>query len=470
MIDLYDVIVIGAGSAGLTASITLGEVGKKVALIERERIGGDCTWTGCIPSKALLKVARTAHAARIAPQFGIDTSAPVVDMRVVRDHLQTVIQEVYQFETPEQVSKRGVEVILGEAKFLDAHTIQVGERQLSASKIVIASGGRAAVPSIAGLESVRYHTNASLFDNDRLPVHFLVMGAGPIGLEMAQAYARLGARVTVIGEQLLGRDEPEAGAVIRQVLTREGVTFIESRVERVSGSGDDITLHLKNGQSVNGDMLLVAVGRAPNIDTLNLERAGVAYTAQGITVNAQLQTNVPHIYAVGDVTTGPKFTHYAGFQGGVAARNALIPLGRGNGHDEALPWVTFTEPEVAHVGLTEAQAREKYGGQVKTFTLPMHDGDRAVAERDTDGFVKLVYRGGSELLGATVVAGRAGEMITEYTLVIKKKISLSGLNSIIHPYPTYSDIAKKAISNLLLREFKAGRTWSVLRWLVKRLP
>lgn len=465
----YDAIVIGAGSAGLTASITMGEVGRKVALIERERIGGDCTWTGCIPSKALLSIAKTVHAARAAAKFGVKIGGSDVDMRVVRDHIRRVIDEIYQHETPEMVNRRGVDVILGDAQFIDAHTVQVGERRLSAKKIIIATGGRAAIPNIHGLTGVNFYTNATLFDNDRLPNHFLVIGAGPVGLEMAQAYVRLGARVTVIGERVLPRDEPEVAEVIHNVLTREGVKLITSRVERVSGAGDDITLHLKNGESVHGDMLLVAAGRTPNIETLNLGAAGVSFRPDGIPVNAQLQTNVPHIYAVGDVTTGPKFTHYAGFQASVAARHALVPLLRGNGLDEAhLPWVTFTEPEVAHVGLTEAAAREKYGGLVKVFTLPLSEGDRAVTEGDTDGFIKLVYRGTGELLGATVVAERAGEMIIEYTLAIKKKISLSGLNQIIHAYPTYSDIAKKAVSSLLLKELKSGTTWPILRWFVKR--
>lgn len=467
--EQYDAIVIGAGAAGLTASITMGEVGRKVALIERERIGGDCTWTGCIPSKALLKVAKVAHAARIAGQFGIHTTAPVVDMKAVRDHIHRVIEEIYQAETPEQVEKRGVKVILGDARFIDAHTVQVGERRLIAKKIIIATGGRAAIPNIPGLTDINFYTNATLFDNDRLPTHLLVMGAGPVGVEMAQAYVRLGAQVTLIGEQVLPRDEPEATEVIRGVLTREGVKIISSRVERVSGTGDDITLHLKNGQAVRGDMLLVAVGRTPNIETLNLGAAGVRFQSDGIPVNAQLQTNVSHIYAVGDVTTGAKFTHYAGYQASIAARHALVPLLRGNGLDEShLPWVTFSEPEVAHIGLTEAAAREKYGAQVKVFTLPLHEGDRAVTEGDTDGFIKLVYRGKGRLLGATVVAGRAGEMITEFTLVLKRHITLSQLNQVMHSYPTYADIAKKAVSSLLLSELKTGKTWGLLRWVVGR--
>lgn len=470
MNEQYDVIVIGGGSAGLTASVFGGEMGKKVALIEREHIGGDCTWSGCMPSKALLKIAKVAHSARTAHAFGISAAEPTVDMKAVRDHIRAVIAEVYQHETPEVIARRGVETIIGEARFLDANTIQVNDRQLSAKKFVIATGGRAAVPPIPGLRDVPFKTNADLFENDRLPRHLLIMGAGPIGVEMAQAYVRLGAQVTVMGDQVMPRDEPEAVEVIRHVLTREGVTIIESLVTEVRQSGDEITLVLKNGQAVSGDMLLVAVGRVPNVEALDLEKAGVQSTKQGIPVNDHLQTNLPHIYAVGDVTTGPKFTHYAGFQGSIAGRNMLLPIGKANGHEDILPWVTFTEPEVAHVGLTEAQAREKHGAAVKVFLFPMGEGDRAVTEGDTEGFIKLVYKGSGTLLGATVVAERAGEMITEYTLVIAKKLSARGLVGVMHPYPTYSDIAKKALSNLLVHELLNGMSGRLLKAVVKRLP
>jgi len=470
MNDQYDVIVIGGGSAGLTASVFGGEMGKKVALIERERIGGDCTWSGCMPSKALLKVAKVAHSVRTAHAFGMSATEPTVDMKAVRDHIRAIIAEVYQHETPEVIARRGVETIIGEARFLGTNTIQVNDRQLSAKKFVIATGGRAAVPPLPGLRDVPFKTNADLFENDRLPRHLLIIGAGPIGIEMAQAYVRLGAQVTVVGDQVMPRDEPEAVEVIRRVLTREGVTILESRVTEVRKAGDEITLVLKNGQEVCGDMLLVAVGRVPNIEALDLDKAGVQSTKQGIPVNDHLQTNLPHIYAVGDVTTGPKFTHYAGFQGSIAGRNMLLPVGKGKGHEEILPWVTFTEPEVAHVGMTEAQAREKHGAAVKVFLFPMGEGDRAVTEGDTDGFIKLVYKGSSELLGATVVAERAGEMITEYTLVIAKKMSARGLISVMHPYPTYSDIVKKALSNLLVHELLNGTSGRLLKAVVKRLP
>ncbi len=470
MSKIYDVIVIGGGAAGLTASAVIGGLGKNVALIERERLGGDCTWTGCVPSKALLKVAKVAHSIRTAHKYGITVNEPLVDMGVVRDHLRQVIHEVYQHETPEETAKRGIEVITGEAKFIDAQTVQVDERRIQAKKFIIATGGRAAIPPIPGLDGVPYKTNATIFDNDRLPEHLLIMGAGPIGMEMGQAHARLGAKVTIIGDQIMPRDEPEAVDVLRKTFASEGIEIIETLVTEVKQAGSNIVLKLKSGQEVQGDMLLVAVGRTPNIDTLDLEKAGVQYTRQGIAVNKQLQTNMPHIYAIGDVTTGPKFTHYAGFQGAAAGRNALLPFGKANGHEAVLPWVTFTDPEVAHVGLTETEARHKYGVEVKVFSLPMAMGDRSVAEDDMEGFIKLVYRGRGDLLGATVVADRAGEMIIEYELVIKKKISLRSLVGVMHPYPTYSDVAHKAMSKLLLRELLGSWLGKLFKKVVNLLP
>jgi pyruvate/2-oxoglutarate dehydrogenase complex dihydrolipoamide dehydrogenase (E3) component len=470
MSDTYDVIVIGAGSAGLTAAVFGGEFGKKVALVERERIGGDCTWTGCVPSKTLLKVAKIAHHIRSAGQYGITVGQPVVDMAFVRSHIQKTIQEVYQHETPQAVAKRGVEVILGEARFLNATTIQVGEHQLQSKKFVIATGGRPAIPSIPGLDSVPYRTNRDIFENDRLPRHLLVMGAGPIGMEMGQAHARLGAQVTIIGEQIMPRDEPEAVEVIQAVFQSEGIQFIQTRATAARSEGDEVILTLQNGQEVRGDMLLVAAGRAPNVESLDLEKAGVTYTPQGIEVNQHLQTNIPHIYAIGDVTTGPKFTHYAYFQGAAAGRNSLLPVGKAHGHDLHPPWVTFTDPEIAHAGLTEAQARKQFGAAVKTSTFPMAIGDRSVAEHDTKGFIKLVYRGRGQLMGATIVAERAGEMIIEYELVIKKKISARAIIDTIHPYPTYSDVTKKALSKMLVTELLSSKVGQIFKSVVRALP
>jgi pyruvate/2-oxoglutarate dehydrogenase complex dihydrolipoamide dehydrogenase (E3) component len=468
----YDVIVIGGGAAGLTASAYGGQMGKRVALIEQEHTGGDCTWTGCVPSKALLKIARVAHTLRTAGRYGLRPAAPVVDMTCVRDHIAGIIDGIYQHETPAAFARQhGMEVIIGAAQFLDAHNVAVDGRRLSAKKFVIASGALPAVPPVPGLAQVPYLTHRTLFQLDALPARLLIMGAGPVGVEMAQAFARLGSAVTLIAPDFLPREEPETVALLRQVLAAEGVHLIEATVTAAAPAGPGVTLTLDSGPAAHGDALLVAVGRTPNLAGLRLERAGVHSTPAGIPVNAWLQTNQPHIYAAGDCTVGPKFTHLAGFQGAVAGQNVLLPLFKARNVPEVfIPRVTFTAPEAGHVGLTEAQARAQYGRRVKTFTLPLTEGDRSAAEAETTGFVKLIYRDRGTLLGAAVVADRAGEMIALYAAVIQRKLRPADLTALMIPYPTYADVAKKALSGLQIHELLTGWRGRWLRALVSRLP
>ncbi|RMG72652.1 MAG: FAD-binding protein, partial [Chloroflexi bacterium] len=462
---MYDLIVIGAGAAGLTAAGFMGRVGGKVALIERNALGGDCTWVGCVPSKALLKVSKIAHSIRTAEKYGIQVNTPNIDMPTVKIYVQQAIQEIYQHETPEVFAKAyNVEVILGEARFVDPHTVQVNGQQLKAKKFIIATGARPTIPPISGLDEVSFFTNRTIFDNDHLPKHLLIMGAGAIGVEMGQAYARLGAQVTLMDERLLPREEPEVSSVMEDILAQDGVMFIPSLVDSVEKQGEQINVILKNGDMVSGDMLLVAVGRTPNTD-LGLDYAGVAYDKHGIIVDKYLRTTVKHIYAVGDCTSAPKFTHYAGFQGSIAGRNATLPILKSKGHDPILPRVIFTDPEVAHVGLNEDEARKIHGDSVKTFIFPLSRGDRAVAEDDRQGFVKLIYKGGGSLLGATVVSDRAGEMIMEYMFVLKNKLTLRDISTMIHPYPTYADIVKKATSTLVIEELFRGFSGRMIKLL-----
>jgi pyruvate/2-oxoglutarate dehydrogenase complex dihydrolipoamide dehydrogenase (E3) component len=462
MEDRYDLIVIGGGAAGLVASGFAGLVDVKVALIEREHLGGDCTWTGCMPSKALLKVAKNAHAARSSAKYGIHSADIKVDMRQVRDYVQGVVQKIYQAETPEAFAKRGVDIILGEARFLDPHTVQVGERVLCAKRFIIATGARPYIPPTEGLGGVPFKTSRSIFQNDVLPQRLLVMGAGPIGMELAQAYARFGSQVFLIDNQLLSKDEPEVAQVMGHIFEREGVCFVKGQVVAAGMWGGETVLTLEDGTRIAGDMLLVATGRVANVESLNLDKAGVAYSRDGIQVNEQLRTNIKHIYAVGDCVGGPFYTHRSGFHAVQAARNALFP-GSTSGTPDLLPWVTFTDPEVAHVGLTEAEARQKHGAAVKVHHFDLEHGDRAVTDDAADGFIKMVYKGRGDLLGVTIVAERAGEMLTEFTLAMKHGLSLNKIRTTLHAYPTYSDIVQKAVTQLEVDELVASPTGTVLK-------
>jgi len=463
MTDLYDLIIIGAGSGGLTAARFAATLGARVALVEKGRVGGDCTWTGCVPSKALLKAARAAQDVRTAAHFGISASAPVVDMARIRAYVQETVARVYKLETPDILEREGIEVVEGEARFADATTIRVGERTLGGRNFLLTTGAHPIIPDLPGLSETPFLTYETLFENDRLPDRLLVLGAGPVGLEMAQAYRRLGAQVSVIGDTLLPKDEPEARAVLRKVLEREGMRFVTGRADRVSCAGRIITAQVGK-QRVEGDMLLAAVGRAPNVEGLDLDKAGVMFSPDGIPVNEHLQTNVKHIYAAGDCTGGMQFTHFAGWQAFQAARNALL-VGSARGFSEVVPWCTFTDPEVAHVGLTAAEARAKHGDAVKILYRDASQNDRAVCENDLDGFIKIVHLSDGQILGATIVAARAGEMITECALALQHNLKIGDIASTIHAYPTYSSAIQILASEEAIRETFAGFGGKVIKTL-----
>ena len=432
----YDLVIIGAGSGGLTAASFAARLGAKVALVEKHRVGGDCTWTGCVPSKALLKAAKVAHEIRNAARFGIATSPPVADMARVRDYVRSAITQVYQMETPEELRSQGIDVIVGGARFLDAHTIEAGGQRIASKFFLIATGARPFLPPIKGLAETPYVTYEQIFDNDQLPGKLLVVGGGPIGLEMAQAYQRLGAQVTVVAEEILPKDEAEVRDVIRRVLAREGIQFVSAKANAAKANGVGVTV-TAGGAELSGDLLLVAAGRKPTVEGLALENAGVTFSERGIAVDSELRTNVKHIYAAGDVTGGYQFTHFAGWQAFQAARNALLP-GSASGLTDLVPWVTFTDPEVAHIGMTESQARERFVDAIEVRRQSMAETDRAVCENDTEGLLKMIFKKDGTLVGATMVASRAGEAITELVLAIKQGAKAADLSSAIHPYPTYS--------------------------------
>jgi pyruvate/2-oxoglutarate dehydrogenase complex dihydrolipoamide dehydrogenase (E3) component len=461
MSEAYDLVVIGGGSAGLMAAEFAARLGACVVLVEKHRIGGDCTWTGCVPSKALLKAAKVAHETRNTAHYGVLTAQPQVDMAQVREYIREAIQDRYQHETPEQLIRRGVDVVIGAARFLDPHALQVGERTLYAKKFVVATGAKPFIPDIPGLREAPFVTYLDIFENDHLPERLIVIGAGPIGAEISQAYQRLGSQVTLVDVGLLPRDEPEVAQVMGEVFAREGIRFVEGLVSEVREAGDEVEISVQ-GQRFQGDLLLVTVSRKPVLTGLDLENAGVAYSSDGIQVDDKLRTTAKHIYAAGDCIGGPQFTHFAGWQGYKAARNALLP-GSSTGFEEWVPWTTFTDPEVAHVGLAEAQAREKHGNMVRVACWDMAELDRAVAENNRDGFIKIVHHKDGTLLGATIVSERAGEAITEFVQALKHGLKMRDLSSVMHVYPTYSTAVQRLAGDVAMEDFLTSRTGKLVR-------
>lgn len=457
----YDLAIVGAGAAGLIAADFAVQTGARTALLENDRIGGDCTWTGCVPSKSLIKVATVAHRARIAGRYGIQVSAPQVDMAQVRAYLRSTIGKIYAPTEPENLRRKGMEVFLGPTRFLDPHTIECGSQRIRSKKILLCTGAEPRIPAVSGLDGVPYATYQTIFDNDRLPRHLLVIGGGPIGCEIAQAYRRLGAEVTVFAERLLPAEEPEVAAIIAKAFEQEGIRQIPARAKAARRDGDAITVESDSG-SATGDLLLVATGRAPRVRGLNLEAARVHFTELGIKVNEHLQTSAAHIYAAGDVLGGPQYSHLAGWQGFQAIRNALFP-GNNRGTPEALPRITFTAPEVAQIGMTERSARERFQDDLQIKSFDIGRVDRAVNEDDRLGVLKIVARRSGHIIGASIVGERAGEAITEISVAMRNRLTLSDLSVTVHPYPTYSTGVQLLATSMAVERSFGGTSGKLIR-------
>lgn len=458
----YDIAIVGAGAAGLIAADFAVQLGARTALIDKGPIGGDCTWTGCVPSKSLLKAASVAHYVRNAEGFGIATTTPEVDLTRVRAYLRGTIEQIYEPTKPENLEKRGMHVLIGAASFLDPHTLRVGQETIRARKFLINTGAEPKLPAVDGLANVPYFTYQQVFENDRLPGHLVVIGGGPIGCEIAQAYRRLGSRVTVVAEQLLPKEDPEVSALIERAFAAEGIQRATARAHSVSAVSGMVEVCTATTE-IRGDMLLVATGRAPLVRGLGLESAGVRYSHHGIEVDRYLRTSARHIYAAGDVVGGPQFSHLAGWQGFQAARNALLP-GKNLGMNNSLSRVTFTSPEVAQVGLTERAARQlhpKKDLQVMTFDIGKVD--RAVNENDRLGLLKIVAQRNGRILGAVIVGERAGETITEVAVAIHNRLKLADLAATIHPYPTYSSGVQFLATRMAMEQTFSGRFGRFLR-------
>ena len=472
----YDLVVIGAGSAGLSAAEFSAQLGQRVALVEKGRIGGDCTWTGCVPSKALLKAAKVAHQIETAHQYGLESSEPVVDFSAVMDRVNSAIDQVYREETPDVLRGKGIDVIEGNARFVDAKTVAVetsitegDQLKLTARRFIIATGAKPFIPPIPGLEDVDYLTYETVWDLRVLPSRLIVVGAGPIGCELAQAFCRLGSSVTLVegADRVLLQDEPEAAELISRQLSQDGVSVrLNSIVQRAWQDGDGIHVEV-GGSEVVGDALLLTVGRTPNISGLGLENAGVVHSPKGIQVNSRLRTSQKRILAAGDCAGGYQFTHYAAWQGFMAVRNAFMPGFSVKAVLDHVPWTTFTDPEVAHVGFSESQARAKFGDAVEASTFPMDRVHRAIAEGDTSGFIKVVHRPNGKILGATIVSARAGEMIQEWVLAIDKGLKLGDLSDSIHVYPTYSIGSMQLAVSHKVAQTLAGNSGRFVRGLTR---
>jgi pyruvate/2-oxoglutarate dehydrogenase complex dihydrolipoamide dehydrogenase (E3) component len=446
-----DLCVIGGGSGGLSVAAAAASFGQKVVLIERHKMGGDCLNYGCVPSKALIAASKRAHAMRSSAAFGIAAVQPSVSWPGVNDHVKSVIAAIAPNDSVERFRGLGVQVIEAAARFRDADTVEAGDTRIRARRFIIATGSQPLVPPIPGLTETPYFTNETLFDNREPIGHLIVIGGGPIGIEMAQAHLRLGAKVTVLeGLKALGKDDPEMTAILLKALRDEGLVIREgAKVVAISGAAGRIAVKIEvtsgagtTTETVDGTHLLVAVGRKPNIAELGLEAAGIKFGKGGIEVGPDLITSNPKVFAIGDCIGGYQFTHVANYHAGIVIRRALFRL-PAKADVGRIPWVTYTSPELANVGMTEAQATERKI-TVRVLRWPFHENDRAQAERETEGHVKVITDKRGVILGASIVGPHAGELIQVWSLAVAQKMKIKAMTDWISPYPTLGEINKRA--------------------------
>ena len=465
-----DVCVVGGGSAGLVVASGAAQLGLDVVLIERAEMGGDCLNYGCVPSKALIAAAKAAQAQRDGAAFGVAPVEPRVDFSRVMDHVTGVIAAIAPNDSVERFEKLGVRVLKEEARFIGRTELQAGPYRIASRRIVLATGSRPTAPPIAGLADVPFLTNETIFANRTLPSHLIVIGGGPIGLEMAQAHRRLGSQVTVLEvADFLAKDDPELAAIVVARLKGEGVDLRgHAKIARVERTSSGVAVILEDGERLEGSRLLVAAGRAPIVESLDLDKAGVAHTAKGITVDATLRTSNRNVWAIGDCNGLYAFTHMAGYEASLFIRGALF---RAPARLDAaiVPWATYTDPELAQVGLSERQAREKHGDAIKVLRWKLSENDRAQTERATEGMVKAITDRHGRILGAAIVAPHAGELIQPWCLAIFKRLKISALAGFVPPYPTLGEASKRAAGSSFTDTLFGPRT----RWLVRllsRLP
>ena len=464
-----DICVIGAGSGGLSVAAGASQMGAEVVLLEKGKMGGDCLNYGCVPSKALIAAGHAADTIRHAGRFGVNGHEPEVDFPAVRDHVRGVIAAIEPHDSVERFEGLGVTVIQAAGRFTGPGEVVAGDTRIKAKRFVIATGSSAAVPPIPGLDRVPFLTNETVFDLAERPEHLIVIGGGPIGSELAQAQRRLGAKVSLLEMfTVLGKDDPDVTAFARRRLVEDGIDIHEGiAIKEISQDGNGIAAVIEeNGQErrILGSHLLVAAGRKANVDGLNLEAAGVAYSPKGIEVDDRLRSSNKKIFAIGDVAGGYQFTHMAGYHAGIVIRNILFKLPAKVNY-RAVPWVTFTDPEVAHVGLTEAEARKQFGDKVRALKWSFEENDRAQAERVTEGLVKVVVGARGKVLGASIAGAHAGELIQPWVLAISQGLKIGAMANIIAPYPTLGEVNKRAAGSYYTPSLFSERTRKIVRFL-----
>jgi len=472
-----DICIIGAGSGGLSVAAGASQMGASTVLIEKGKMGGDCLNYGCVPSKSLLAAGHVAEGIREGHRYGVTADGPRVDGAAVHKHVHGVIGAIAPNDSVERFEGLGVKVIQAAARFVDDRHVEADGVRVRARRFVVATGSSPAIPPVPGLDAVPYLTNENIFDLTSVPDHLVVVGGGPIGIEMAQAHRHLGARVTVLQRSaIMPKDDPELVDIVRTRLIEDGIEVLEGtkivRIDEKPGGGVAVTVAGReatgdgNGAAervIEGSHLLVAVGRQASVDGLDLDKAGIEFSPKGIRVDSGLRTTNRRVYAIGDVAGGYQFTHVAGYHAGVVIKNALFRI-PSKEDTRTVPWVTYTTPELAQVGMVESQAKERHG-DIRILRWPFHENDRAQAERDTDGLVKVVATPKGHILGAGIVGKSAGELLHVWVLAMSQKLKVGAVATMIAPYPTLGEVNKRAAGSFYTPKLFSDRTRKIVRFL-----
>ena len=460
-----DICIIGGGSGGLSVASGAAQLGKNTILVEGGKMGGDCLNYGCVPSKALLAAGNAAQAMRNGNDFGITSIEPTINYSIVHDHVHDVISGIAPHDSVERFEELGVQVISEYGRFNNANTLIAGDKTIKAKRFVIATGSSPSVPPIPGLADTAYLTNETIFDLKNAPEHLIIIGGGPIGLEMAQAHRRLGVNVTVIALSYMENDDPELVKILLKKLSDEGIALKEKvNIKNVSGTEGQVTVTLES-ETITGTHLLVATGRKPNLEKLDLEKAGVNFTSRGISVGANLRTSNKFIYAIGDVTGGAGFTHKAGYDAGIIIRRIVFGMFWAKANYNALPHATYTSPALASVGLSEKAAKEIHGDSLRVLSWPYKENDRARTTRAEDGLIKVITTKKGHILGATIVGTSADELLAVWTLAISQGLKIGAMANVISPYPTLGEINIRAASSFYTASLFSDRTRQIVKLL-----